>query len=578
MKTLMTNKHAQMGLMFACIISMPVASFTKSRRQQEECFDYVVVGSGPGGATCANRLAADGCSKVLVLEAGPNWDDREVVRQGDLQAMTGNERNEVEWDLWTKQIAAIANRQLNTLWGRVSGGCSSHNGKTWALPDGGYFDRWQAVTGGPWSAQDIENQIDSIVTIKDPNNVVLRGHGPLIITQSTNSSDFTDASGSAFEAIYGIAPTTYPRVNDFETFTNTPLFQGTANPGETFINPAFPDLPLGIRTFSSEAFLYSLDNLTFRTEAPALRVVFNGKKAVGVEYFYKGECRIVKAKKGVVLAAGFQNTPKLLNVSGIGSEETLNSLGIKPVSTVPAGEHYLMQVLLRVQYIVNPEIATNAFLNGANIFVPAQGTIGHIPDTTRPADQDKRGFQFQFPVLGFLPNGFAVALIDNYFVLPLSEGTAGAVLNDPTWNSVYNPNPLAVEADLVSLAEAGLNMRKFKDQMDIDLPGFFLATSDQLFASDEFLTDVEVRNEWVRTILDSAIHDSGTCRMGPNDGNNVVDCRGAVYGTKHLYVADTSISPFCPPCGTVSMGYIIGNQIGKILAGDIKECKKARKL
>ncbi|MBS0635745.1 MAG: GMC family oxidoreductase [Verrucomicrobia bacterium] len=546
-------------------------------------YDYIVVGSGPGGATCANRLAEDKHNRVLILEAGPSMDDSISIAAGLCPGQTDSPAFctvpiQQEFNFFSKSDPDINGRSWNSQWARVTGGCSAHNGSVFTLADASYFDNWQAFTGGPWSANDIRSQLDSWRTIRNPEGQVLTGRGPLQILQPTHDNDIVDIFGQTILDLYGIPVTP---ANDFQLFTNSPQIQYSQDSSETVFMTFLPP-PANVespRSWASEAFLTPRKNLTFLYDAPALRVVFKGKKAVGVEYFSEGESRIAYANKGVVLAAGFHNTAKILNVSGVGTAERLASLGVEPISLVPAGENFKMQPGLTLFMLMDPQLVINSCNNKINAFgISGLQSIASLPDATRPADADKRGWQLQFNPFPIDANT-AGALLDIYFFLPLSTGQSGALNNDPTWSALFEPNGLSDPADVVSLTQIALEMRQFTDYIEANFPGAIVAIFDGTFTSPEFLTDPSVREQWVRNNVGNAIHESGTCRMGPNDGTNVVNHKGRVYGTKNLYVADNSIIPNVPdnsisptyPGNTQAIAYIIGNQIGKQLTGKIKK-------
>jgi choline dehydrogenase len=544
----------------------------------EKEYDFIVVGSGPGGGACAGALLRHGY-KVLVLEAGIDMDKSIAISEG---LCPGQENTpsyctvpiQQTFNVTTESQPDINGRTINTTWARVAGGCSAHNGTVYVLPDEHYFDTWQSYTGGAWSTHHIRKQLNDYRTVKDPVANVIEGHGKLQVLQPTRDNAIADIFGQTIYNLYGIPPT---EANNFDLFTNWPQPQFTQDSSKQFTVPFLPP-PANVqseRSWSSKAFLKSQKNLTFLTNSPCLRVVFDDKVAVGVEYFYNGKTFFSHAKKGVVLAAGFQNTAKLLNISGIGSKETLKSLGIThQVSTAPAGDNLKLQPGLAMFMLLDAQTVINSCNNNINSFgISGLQAVAHLPDQTRPQDANKRGWQLQFNPFPFDAYN-AGALLDIYFFLPLSTGTSGALNNDPTFNPAFQPNMLQDPADLTSLAQIALEIRQFTDYIQANYPGFIVAIFDGTFTSDEFLTDVSVRENWIKNNIGNAIHEGGTCRMGPNNGQNVVDHHGAVYGTKNLYVADDSVIPnndeeSLPPVypgNTQACAYIIGNNIGEQLA------------
>lgn len=542
-----------------------VVACTQTQETNEDSYDYIVVGSGPGGSACAYQLTKSGVREVLVLEAGPNWDNKDVVKYADDLLPFTNQIHFLPISLPNPNLIDPARggpRQARKFWARMLGGGSAHNGAIWTLPSVDYYNQWAAITGGPWNTATVVSILDEIRTLRTaPDNHLIQGIGPLIVGQETHHSPFSDAVVNSIYTVCGQPPTA---CNTFSSFENASLVQATHNPGKkhnTFAGPAAE------RTWASESFLKPQKTLTVLAEAPVLRVLFEGTKAVGVEYFYQGQSKKAFATKGVILAAGAANTPKILNVSGIGESEKLTALGITPVSQVPAGKHYQDRVISRVLGTMDPKVAINSFTNGRTIEgAVADVANAFIADPTRSLDSKKRGIQFEIISQG-ISNTSGRFVLHAYLLKPKSEGVSGAANNDPTWNAIYEPNLLADPQDVISLVEIVRLQRRIYDEMAQQIPN--LIPDDPTFTTSTFLTNAAERETWVRKTVTPGGHESGSCRMGPNDGTNVVGSKGEVYGTEHLYIADTSVAPFVYEANTQSLAYIVGTIIGKQLTGEL---------
>ena len=266
--------------------------------------DYVVVGTGSAGAVLANRLSAQPSVQVVALEAGPSDKDKFIrIPAGFAKLMRGA----MDWDYQTEPQKELDGREIYWPRGKVLGGSSSMNAMMWVRGFAADYDEWAEHAGEQWSYANIVRYFDRIE------------NGPLIISRQRSPRSSTAAWLTAVqECGHRIDP---PDQAAPEGFCETRVTQRR-----------------GARWSTADAYLkpaLKRENLTVLTEAAVAKVVFDGNRAVGVEFEHGGARRVIRARREVVLCGGAVNSPQLLMLSGIGDRDHLAEHGVDLIQHAP---------------------------------------------------------------------------------------------------------------------------------------------------------------------------------------------------------------------------------------------------
>ncbi|WP_156663105.1 GMC family oxidoreductase, partial [Mycobacterium sp. 1274761.0] len=276
--------------------------------------DYIVVGTGSAGSVLANRLSADSAVSVVVLEAGPKDKNRFIHIPAAFSKLF---RSEVDWNYRTEPQKQLGGREIYWPRGKMLGGSSSMNAMMWVRGFAADYDEWGALAGSDWDFAHVSKYFAKIE------------EGPLVIAPQRSPRSSTTAWLKAVqECGYAVEN---PNCDAPEGFCQTMVTQRR-----------------GARWSAADAYLKPAlrrPNLTLHTEATATRVLFEERRAVGVEFHQLGQRRVVRARREVVLAGGAVNSPQLLILSGIGDPPHLGRHGIEVVADAPEVGRNLMDHL-----------------------------------------------------------------------------------------------------------------------------------------------------------------------------------------------------------------------------------------
>lgn len=537
-----------------------MTSFTESA-------DYVVVGAGSGGCALAARLAGQGHS-VAMLEAGE--DDRWIwirVPAGVAYIIRGERALR---RFFTEPEPDMNDRRIFWPRGRVLGGSSSVNGMIWVHGDPREYDRWRDELGlAGWGSDDLKPLFRGVERYLSGRSAQ-RGHaGPVPVTEFSHRQPLMDAFLEACVSA-GI-----PRNRDY----NAEAYEGV---GYLQFNTR-----RGLRWGGREAYLRPLragHDLRIRTGALATRVLFEGKRAVGVEYERAGVVHRVQARCEVILAAGAIQSPQLLELSGVGDARLLGSLGIGVIHDLPAvGENLHDHLHTRVTYECRNAVTLNQIMRNplrkagmaarllvrGNGLMSCSGQIIHAlarshPSLTQPdvklqlhwlsspdaRDPDK-----------LLLDEFPGISIGTFALRPQSRGSVHIRSNDARQAPAMNANYLACEEDRRAAVAAITLARKVASQPQ--LAPFIVRETRPGPArlQDEDLLD------YIRTIGQTSYHPVGSCRMGA-DSLSVVDSRLRVRGVTGLRVADASVFPTMCSANTNAPAMVVGEKAAAMIAED----------
>lgn len=526
-----------------------------------ETFDYVIVGSGAAGSVLANRLSADPAVTVCVLEAGPP--DRNPwihIPAGFIKTMVDPS---VTWQFRTEPTEMTGGRQIATIQGRTLGGGSSVNGMIYNRGQPGDLDSWAQRGNRGWGYADClpyyrrsENRIGLADETRGQND------GAVPVTDM----DWIHPISEAF--IQGCLGLGIPRARDYNSGDQAGVgyFQRTIRNGR--------------RISAARAFLHpamSRKNLEVRTNARASRILFEGKRAVGIRYLSErnGPAKEVRARREVILCSGTVNTARLLQVSGVGPAELLGRLGV-PVLHEMRGvganfrDHYASRFVMRAK----PGVETlNELSRGVKLGVQLARWALRKPNILATAPSHVHVFWKSFEGLDqpdlqcvFTPGSYAagkVYILDDYPGVtagawqhrPESHGWVRArsadVFDDPEINPNYLSDPMDIRVHLggMRLIRRMLNTPELSRFLEAEtLPGPQAVTDDELL-------------DFAKKNGSTTYHLIGTARMGPaTDPTAVVSDRLLVHGMEALRIVDASIMPSMPSANTYATTMMIAEK------------------
>jgi choline dehydrogenase len=507
-------------------------------------YDFIVCGSGSSGSVVARRLAENPDVTVLLIEAGGSDDVASVTEAGQWPLNIGSERN---WNFQAQPNARLNGRAMPLNMGRVLGGGSSVNAMIWARGHRNDWDFFAAEAGNnAWnydSVLAIYRRIEDWHGVPDPER---RGTGGLVFVQPAPDPNPIAPAMVAGAGSFGI-----PRFDD----ANGCMMEGDG--GAALTNLRVRD---GKRLSLFRTYVYPVmdrPNLTVLSPALILRVVFESKRAVGVEVCYGGEKRRIRASVETILSTGAINTPVLLMQSGVGDEAELKHFGIPVVQHLPGvGRNFQDHVLVCSVWEYEEPLAPRNNGAEATFFWKSDSGL-ETPDIQVQ--------QAQFPLF---------TAENAHYEPPAASWSIGACLVRPESHGqirLTGPNPLdPIQIDANTLDDPA-DLKALVKAVELCRE---IGNSEALapFAKREvmpgLLKGFEFEN-FIRNGMATVWHQTCTAKMG-RDSMSVVDGNLKVYGIENLRIADGSIMPRVTTGNTMAPCVIIGERAGEILKADHK--------
>ena len=533
-------------------------------------FDYIIVGAGSAGCALASRLTEHGRHTVLVLEAGGS--DRNLWVRMPIGYGKTFYHPRLNWRYRTDPVEGLNGRVAYCPRGRVLGGSSSINAMVFIRGQHEDFDDWAALGNPGWSHADLL---------------------PLFRRMEDNlaGADAWRGTGGPL-TVSNIDALAHPLCRHFIDagielgFPHNADFNGQAQDGVGLYQVT---VDRGLRASAATAYLRPAmrrSNLTVATNATVTRVLFEGRRAVGVAYEQGGRMLTAHAGREVVLSAGAINSPQLLQLSGVGDPEFLRGKGIDVVHALP-GVGANLQDHVCIDYIYRANRPTlndvlrpwwSQMLLGARYLLTRSGPLalsvnqagGFVrtgPGAERP------NLQLYFSPLSYLratpgkrqlmrPDPYPGFLLSVSNCHPTSRGYVCIRSADPREAPEIQPRYLSTERDVRELVEGARLMRRLASTRSMR------AIIEAEVMPGPEVASLEAIVDDIRSRAGSVFHPCGTCAMGPDPSTAVVDPRLRVHGLDGLRIADASIFPLLIAGNTNAASIMVGEKAFELMRGE----------
>ena len=533
--------------------------------QNSETFDYIVVGAGSAGCVLASRLTASGRYRVLLLEAGPDSRHPWLHIPLGFGRLFNNRR--FNWCYETEPQPGCHNRRVIAPRGRVLGGSSSINGLIYIRGQAEDFNVWRQLGNTGWSFEEV---LPYFRKAEDNERGADQFHGvggPLAV------SDLCDRHPLAEAFVEAAVQCGHPRNEDFN---------GSIQEGAGYYQTT---MRKGVRSSTAAGYLKQARrraNLKVVSEALATRIVFEDRRATGVEYLAGNEKRRASANAEVIVAGGAFNSPQLLQLSGLGPASLLQSHGITVVADAPGvgddlNDHISGRIMLRCKGTITLNDAvrswTGKLTHGLHYVITRRGYLAipavsagcflrAHPASATPDSQCSISL-FSAQTIGGELHPFPGVTGNCVLLRPESRGYVRIKSADPRDAPAINPNYLSTQKDCETIVAGVAAMRRI-----FQAPAIARYIAEEIEPGPRCDDDDELL-DFIRRRGSTTYHPVGTCRMG-QDQKAVVDERLRVRGFTGLRVVDASIMPAVVSGNTNAAAIMIGEKGADMIIEDAK--------
>jgi choline dehydrogenase len=536
---------------------------TEQAAAPAETFDFIIVGAGSAGCVLASRLSEDPRNRVLLLEYGGS--DRSMFIRMPSALHIPMNRARFNWGDISEPEPHLGNRRIKTPRGKVLGGSSSINGMVYIRGHPLDFDGWEKQGARGWGWRDVLPYFRRAETREEGPDEYRGGDGPL----HTSYGRLANPLDRAF--LKAAAEAGYARTEDVNGYRQEGFgrFDMTVRRGRRWsAASAYLDPAMG------------RPNLVVRTHALATRILFEGRRAIGVAWRRGGVEHVAQAGREIIVAAGAINTPQLLKLSGIGPAAELRDAGIPVVRDAPGvGENLQDHLEVYVQVAARQPVSLYS----------ATGLLAKAAVGARWLLRgDGIGASNHFEVGGFVRSRAGIAYPDIQFhFLPLAVSYDGSGLarchgfqihagpmrsKSRGWVRLAGPDPAArprIRFNYMSHPDDWMEMRaaiRLAREI-LAQPAFDRYRGRELAPGAEAVSDAAI-DEFIRDRAETAYHPSCSCRMGPADDQMaVVDPEARVIGVERLRVADASIMPSITNGNLNAPTIMIGEKVSDMVLG-----------
>jgi choline dehydrogenase len=507
--------------------------------RDRQTFDFIIIGAGSAGCVLADRLSVDGRNRVLVLEYGGS--DRSVLIQMPAALSIPMNMPKYNWGYESEPEPHLDGRRLHCPRGKVIGGSSSINGLVYVRGNPLDFERWEEEGAAGWGYRHVLPYFQRAESRQEGGDSWRGGSGPL-------ATRYGRVENPLYRAFVEAAQQAgYPATSDIN---------GEQQEGFGRMDMTVKD---GVRWSAANAYLkpaMKRPNLEVRTHALATRILFEGKRAVGVRYLQGDKEHEVRANREVILSGGPINSPHLLKLSGVGPAEELRAQGIEVVHHLPGvGENLQDHLEFYFQVACTQPITLYSRQN-----LISKGAIGARWLLRR----DGLGATNHFETCGFIRSRPGIRYPDiQYHFLPLAVTYDGKGLASEHGFQAHVGPMRSKSRGFVRLKSADpreyprIRFNYMSHEDDWTEMRACVRLTREIFAQKAFdpyrgreiqpgpdvNTDEEI-DAFIRRKVESAYHPSCSCKMGrPDDPMAVVDPETRVIGLEGLRVVDSSIMP-----------------------------------
>ncbi|KAH6673176.1 glucose-methanol-choline oxidoreductase-like protein [Halenospora varia] len=580
-------------------------------------YDFIIVGGGTSGLVVATRLTEDPNTSVLVLEAGEDHSaDPRVITPALWPSLLGTE---VDWGYLSEAQTGLNGKRIPLSQGRLLGGSSALNGLAFVAPSRFSVDAWEKFGNPGWNWQSLSSYFQKSCTLTKPSDAACTHLGLDYVDETTSANFKGPVQASFAEEVSSPLPKAWVEsFNNLGYTVSGDPFTGEAVGG--YVNAMNIHPVTKQRSHAGNAYYEparARTNLTIVTSAVVEEILLERQVtdvvAKGVAYTKDGKKQTATASKDVILAAGVFNTPKLLELSGIGSTYLLNFEVADGIATVDGLARKDMAAIGAAMATYQRD-QSGLFATGGNFaggFLPVTDFLtpdgkkdlkillgsqilddklfskdhsAFVESLLQTSNEGSGGF-FSYSAQGnFIPEVAATGSNEiiggsspgNFLTIccmllhPLSRGSSHITSSDPAAKMAIDPAYLSHQLDLEVLARHVRFIGKIASSEP--LASFLKPGGRRSNGAPTNLEDLELVKEYVKKAALSAWHPTSTCAMLPLEKGGVVDPELKVYGTKNLRIVDASVIPLATRGNSQTTVYAVAEKAADLIKAtyDIK--------